>query len=89
MCQIVDRYEAISVTPAEYHDAAHHVNGMLKTLCDVEPHIHFHAMKGFNRNSPEIWSWDGIHPNKPRGRDLYKRVLRSAIFKSLKTLNPK
>ena len=87
ICQIIDRMEGLAgISCDEYRDAAYAVNKRIMGLCAAHPRMHFQVMKGFCRNSPESWTWDGIHPNKPRGRVLYKRVMKKAIFRSLKTL---
>lgn len=52
--------------------------------------IVYHKHKGFydieedGKKSPQdvgVWSHDGVHPNKPRGRAMYKNSLRAALSK--------
>jgi hypothetical protein len=55
-------------------------------------HIFFHKHRGFtdveengkkSQKNIDVWSRDGVHPNKPDGRRLYKTSLRKALMEAV------
>ena len=87
VCTVVDRYEGLpGITPNDFHEHLYHLNSMLMHFCQNEHNVHYHVMRGFWRNPITTWSWDGIHPNKPQGRTMYKKAIRKSIFLAVKHL---
>ena len=82
ICSAVNRQATIN--NRNFDEVAFDFDNYLYHLCDVEDDITYHVHKGFWKSQIEDWSRDGIHPNTARGRQLYKRSMRSATFKALK-----
>jgi len=70
------------------------VNSGLQDKCRGNELVLFWKQKGFyetevqKRKFPrpiEDWSFDGIHPNRPEGRKLYKSSIRAALCLYLKS----
>ena len=87
ICTIIDRFEGLrGITPQQFHEQLFHVNNMVMNFCQSEHYIKYYVTKGFWQNPPEHWTWDGIHPNKPVGRETYKKAIRRAIFQATEHL---
>ena len=63
-----------------FRDVIREFNDRLFFACRREMLIGFHSHDGFGGNPVSVWSRDGIHPNSYRGRQLYKKSLRQALF---------
>ena len=88
ICIIIDRFEGLRViTPQQFHEQLFHVNNMVMNFCQSEHYIKYYVTKGFWQNPPEQWTWDGMHPNKPVGRETYKKAIRRAIFQAIEHLS--
>ena len=60
-------------------------NDRLFFACRGQQAIDYHSHDGFWTTPVSVWSRDGIHPNSYRGRVLYKKSLRQALFKGFAT----
>ena len=88
ICTIIDHFEGLrGITPQQFHEQLFHVNNMEMNFCQSEHYIKYYMTKSFWQNPPEQWTWDGIHPNKPVGRETYKKAIRRAIFQATEHLS--
>ena len=74
------------ITPQMFWDGMQLVNRLLLDWCDPEPSIHYWVHTGFwskplDPTSKDTWTYDGVHPNTPLGRALYKNSIRRALMK--------
>ena len=91
LCSVLKRTTHIMDTE-EFSDLAYELNNCMKNYCSTQPRINFHTHRGFWK-TPNLmplhvtnWSRDGVHPNNPSGRRLYKASLRRAIMEASSVL---
>ena len=88
VCQILPRVEFLAphIDPEQFWDAMYRTNSFLIDWCEPETQVHYWVHQGFWAR-PLVaggygnWSNDGIHPNTPIGRKLYKNSLRRALMR--------
>ena len=73
-------------TVESFTSSVHLFNTILHPLCEVEPQISSFMIPGLWKHPIDIWSRDGIHPNTPKGREIYISTLKSATFATLSTI---
>ena len=73
-------------TVESFTSNVHLFNTILHHLCEVEPQISSFMMRGFWKHPIDFWSRDGIHPNTPKGREIYISTLKSATFTAISTI---
>ncbi len=93
VCSIIHRDNAGDLSPSEFRVKAHEVNRRLQTECAARPRISYHGHEGFWRDKhgqqladTYAHSYDGIHPNTPLGRQLYRASLTRAIHNAKREL---
>ena len=87
ICSAINRDSNLRISNQDMCSAVQQFNRYVRHLCDVEPRVGYHVLKGFWLDPIQIWSRDGIHPNTVTGRRRYKRALRSAFFKAITRLH--
>ena len=93
---VLPREENMVISKVRYENEAHQFRRCVRGLVLPSENIFVHPHKGFSyylddegiqRPRPMTeWSWDGIHANKPFGRELYARSLKNAMNRALSML---
>ena len=88
IAQILPRSKGLKVSTTQFSLGMGRFNGLLQSWCDSEEFFHYWVHVGF-KAAPimgpphKAWSKDGIHPNSPKGRRLYKASVKYACFKAI------
>ena len=88
IAQALPRIKGLKVPISQFSLGMERFNGLLQSWCDSEEFFHYWVHAGFKAGPimgpPFIaWSKDGIHPNSPKGRRLYKASVKYACFKAI------
>ena len=69
--QIMNR---VTANPNISTERTAYCNTILRTMCEVEQHIHFTNLKGYSQDAA-IWTIDGIHPIQKKITNDVRRTL--------------
>lgn len=82
ICSLLRRESTMSKDPQKTYK----VNKLLKEACAKYVLIRYHHHEGFGTPITK-WTKDGIHPNTYSGRKNYKRSIRTAVFRTVNSIN--